>query len=289
MTLLFISIFSLLFNCRDYYHLLILVDGGTILLPKMDAPALPDFMSQNVYIIAITCLCAILVISLFIIIVICIRQRRKITQLEKQVVEVEKGIDLTEEKPPMEGKDVITIKETPASQVWESDECIFYDLGSISRGVSQEVLDRIEAANEPAVENTEDKAKSSSTDEGKINDTLEGKTTTHSIEKDLGIDDNESVQSLQDGQDGPLTDLTDEIWVGDAKKDSHEKLSINDALSDISETGVMEDSGNETISNDDNLCPNVEEITEKGPEKENMMETEEKSLDQDEKEEGKKD
>lgn len=175
-------------------------------------------------------------------------------------------MESNEQKVPIEGTDTITIKESPASQVWESDECVFYDLGSVSRGVSREVLDQIDTADEPPLvsENSNDSKENSSNQEHETN-ALEDETTV-TDEKDLGIDEKGSVKSLpEDAKDhgGSLDELTDEIWVGDASKGSNEKLSINDALSDISENGGMEDSGNETISNDDMLCPNVD-IDERG-------------------------
>ncbi|KAJ8044343.1 hypothetical protein HOLleu_07071 [Holothuria leucospilota] len=54
-------------------------------------------------------------------------------------------------------------------------------------------------------------------------------------------------------------DLTGDIWVGE-RKPSTEILPSNDADSVASETVVAEDSGNETISNDDILCQNGEEV-----------------------------
>lgn len=207
-----------------------------------------SFLSERWFIILLACICLVLFLTTTAFLIVCFRQRQKIRKLQKQLqATVENGTVSSIRKQPLETKTSVVIKETPASQVWESDECVFYDLGSLSRGVSREQLDA-----DTATDPLEDCGGGPKSSKGGSEPNLGEKFEQHNRASIRSLDFTKTKTSLPD-------DLTGDIWVGE-RKPSTEILPSNDADSVASETVVTEDSGNETISNDDILCPNGEEM-----------------------------
>lgn len=206
-----------------------------------------SFLSERWFIILLACICLALFLTTTAFLIVCFRQRQKIRKLQKQLATVENGTISSVQKQPLESKTSVLIKETPASQVWESDECVFYDLGSLSRGVSREQLDA-DTATDPLG------------DGGGVPKSSKGGSEPDLVEKFVQHN-RASIRSLdiQKMNASSPDDLTGDIWVGE-RKPSTEILPSNDADSVASETVVAEDSGNETISNDDILCQNGEEV-----------------------------